>query len=144
VQHALRFKTRRRSSSTATWGKGSRSTKIKTFWHPLEGSRFESEKERDRTEGKDTFRLIFTSITSLAGMWSQVQEKVAFLELLCPQIDDTILLLMGVALKRCPNFMQLRMTSDQQGSEVGAKFMTSFLQLVRQFSHIDMTLRLLF
>jgi hypothetical protein len=29
------------------------------------------------------------------------------LELWCPQIDDTILLLMGVALKRCPNLMQL-------------------------------------
>ncbi len=65
--------------------------------------------------------------------WSQVEEKVEFLELWCPQIDDTILLLMGVALKRCPNLMQLRMTSDQQGSEVGGKFMTSFFQLVRQF-----------
>jgi hypothetical protein len=81
----------------------------------------------------------FTVERQLQGF--TVLEKVVFMELWCPKLDDTFLLLMGGALKRCPNLMQLWMTSKQDVSEVGRKFMTSFVELVRRFSHVYIVFR---
>jgi hypothetical protein len=67
-----------------------------------------------------------------------VLEKVRFLELWFPQpkLDYTSVILMGETLKRCPNLRKLQLTSLHD-STFGREFMTSFVKLVRQFSHVD-------
>jgi len=81
--------------------------------------------------------LQFSTVVESRSHGSTLFEKLLFLELWCPEVDDTFLRLMGGALKRCPSLMQLRVTSEQEASEVGWEFMTSFVDLVRQFPHID-------
>ncbi len=67
-----------------------------------------------------------------------VLEKVRFVELWFPQpkLDYTIVILMGETLKRCPSLRKLQLTSLHD-STVRREFMTSFVKLVRQFSHVD-------
>jgi hypothetical protein len=67
-----------------------------------------------------------------------VLEKVRFLELWLPQpeLGYTIVILMGETLKRCPNLRKLQLTSLHD-STFRRRFMTSFVKLVRQFSHVD-------
>ncbi len=67
-----------------------------------------------------------------------VLEKVRFLELWFPQprLDYTIVTLMGETLKRCPNLRKLQLTS-LYNSTFSIEFMTYFVKLVRQFSHVD-------
>ncbi|CAK9200572.1 unnamed protein product [Sphagnum troendelagicum] len=67
-----------------------------------------------------------------------VLEKVRFVELWFPQpkLDYTIVLLMGETLKRCPSLRKLQLTSLHD-STVRREFMTPFVKLVRQFSHVD-------
>ncbi|CAM6028707.1 unnamed protein product [Sphagnum balticum] len=66
-----------------------------------------------------------------------VLEKVRFLELWFPQpiLDYTIVILMGETLKRCPNLRKLQLTSLHD-SIFRSEFMTSFVKLVLQFSHV--------
>jgi hypothetical protein len=67
-----------------------------------------------------------------------VLEKVRFVELWFPQpkLDYTIAILMGETLKRCPSLRKLQLTSLHD-STVRREFMTSFVKLVCQFSHVD-------
>jgi len=53
-----------------------------------------------------------------------------------PKLDYTIGILMGETLKRCPNLRKLQLTSLHD-STFRREFMTSFVKLVRQFSHVD-------
>ncbi|CAM6028704.1 unnamed protein product [Sphagnum balticum] len=71
---------------------------------------------------------------------SSVLERVRLLELECHEIDDTFLLVTAGALKRCPNLRRVLVTSDED-SEFTCHFMTAFVKLVRQFSHIDIEFR---
>ncbi len=71
---------------------------------------------------------------------STVLERVRLLELECHEIDDTFLLVIAGALKRCPNLRRVLVTSDED-SEFTCHFMTAFVKLVRQFSHIDIEFR---
>ncbi len=71
---------------------------------------------------------------------STVLDRVRLLELECHEIDDTFLLVIAGALKRCPNLRRVLVTSDED-SEFTCHFMTAFVKLVRQFSHIDIEFR---
>ncbi len=71
---------------------------------------------------------------------STVFEKLRFLELGCHEIDDKFLLLIDGVVKKCPNLIELLVTS-QEDSEVICGFLTSFVKVVNLFSHVDIKFR---
>lgn len=68
--------------------------------------------------------------------------KVRTLELEGPKLDGSFLVLMGEALKRCPNVTRLIVRIDEGEAEIkGACDVTRFIQLVRQYERVVIEFR---
>ncbi|CAM6028709.1 unnamed protein product [Sphagnum balticum] len=73
---------------------------------------------------------------------STVLGKVRTLELEGPKLDGSFLVLMGEALKRCPNVTRLIVRIDEGEAEIkGAYDVTRFIQLVRQYERVVIEFR---
>lgn len=68
--------------------------------------------------------------------------KVRTLELEGPKLDGSFPVLMGEALKRCPNVTRLIVRIDEGEAEIeGACDVTRFIQLVRQYERVVIEFR---